>query len=324
MITSRTHALQDDRLQPQQAAAGQDPYPTRGAEERLLPRVDPVVYGDGRAPGPHGLTPAQIDFYEHNGYLVVPDVFSAEEADELLREQQALAASEALRGREELILEPGSQIARSIFNPQLFSERFAALASDPRILDKVHQILDSEVYIHHARVNIKSALNGKSFPWHSDFETWHAEDGLPRCRVLSVWVMLTENNEFNGPLYVIPGSHKTFVSCAGETPDEHHRQSLRRQEYGVPSITALQRLAQERGLAAAHGAPGTLVLHEGNTMHGSAENMSPMPRTNLFFVYNSLLNRPAEKPFAADRFRPEFLGSRDFTPVRRGAGGRSA
>jgi ectoine hydroxylase len=51
-------------------------------------------------------------------------------------------------------------------------------------------------------------------------------------------------------------------------------------------------------------------------MHGSADNISPAARTNLFFVYNSVLNTPAEKPFAAASFRPEFLGRRDSTPLQ--------
>ena len=293
-----------------------DPYPTRGKEELLLPRTDPVVYGAGRPSGRFALTPEQLAFYADNGYLVVPDVFTAQEAVELLAEQDRLVQDPQMRERDELILEPDSTVARSIFNPHRFSERFHALSRDPRILDKVHQLLDSEVYIHHARVNIKHPLNGKSFPWHSDFETWHAEDGIPKPRIMSVWVMLTENNQFNGPLYVIPGSHKTFVACAGQQPGDNHKQSLRRQEYGVPSLDALRRLNEQGGLASAVGAPGTLVLHEGNTMHGSTDNMSPLARTNLFFVYNSLLNRPAATPYAADSFRPEFLGSRDFTPVR--------
>lgn len=293
-----------------------DPYVTRGATESIAERVDPVVYGSGAPRGVHSLDPEQLADYERNGFLVVPDVFSRAEADALLEEFRMLATSERLHGREELILEPDSEQARSIFNPHRFSERFDRLSRDRRILDKVVQILDSDVYIHHARINIKGALSGRSFPWHSDFETWHAEDGLPRCRVLTAWVLLTENDEFNGPLYLLPGSHRAFVSCRGATPDGHHKASLRRQEYGVPSLGALQELAAAGGLAAAHGAPGTLILHEGNTMHGSPDNISPTARTNLFFVYNSVLNTPTERPFAAAEFRPEFLASRDFTPVQ--------
>lgn len=294
----------------------EDLYPTRGQEERIFERVDPVVFGNGEPEGKHSLNREQLDFYEQNGFLVVPNVFSREEVDIFTQEYESLAISDALKGKDELILEPDNNKPRSIFSPHRFSGLYDRLSRDHRILDKVHQILDSDVYIHHGRINIKRALNGKSFPWHSDFETWHAEDGLPRCRVLSAWIMLTENHEFNGPLYLIPGSHKHFVSCAGATPENHHKASLRKQEYGVPSINALQELAFQGGLAAAHGAPGTLVLHEGNTMHGSPDNISPAARTNLFFVYNSVHNTPVEKPFAAAKFRPEFLGGRDFTPLQ--------
>ena len=308
--------MRDPEALKQEMNKGEDLYPTRGKQEDIFERVDPVVYGEGQPKGEHSLTTEQLDFYARNGFIVIPDVFSKQEVDVFIGEYERLAASEALKGKDELVLEPDSAQPRSIFSPQRYSEVFYRLSRDHRILDKVTQILDSEVYIHHARINIKRALSGKSFPWHSDFETWHAEDGLPRCRVLSAWVMLHENNEFNGPLYLIPGSHKSFVSCAGPTPEEHHRASLRKQEYGVPSIAALERLVAKGGLVAAHGASGTLILHEGNTMHGSPDNISPAARTNLFFVYNSVANVPAEKPFAATSFRPEFLGSRDFRPLQ--------
>ena len=292
-----------------------DLYPTRRSEEVMFERLDPVIFGTGEPVGKDSLTPEQLAFYAQNGYLVIPDVFSPKEIVRLVAAYQTLAASPDLQGQEELVLEPDSHDPRSIFSLHRHSDVFAQLARQQRILDKVWQILDSEVYIHHSRINIKRPLNGKSFPWHSDFETWHAEDGVPRCRILSAWVMLTENNAFNGPLNLIPGSHRSFVSCAGATPENHHQTSLRKQEYGVPSLNALQHLVTQGGLAAAHGGPGTLILHEGNTMHGSSDNLAPFPRTNLFFVYNSVENRPAERPFAASKFRPEFLGSRDFTPL---------
>lgn len=294
----------------------EDLYPTRGSEEAILQRPDPVIFGNGESQGPYSLNPEQLEFYEQNGYLVVPDVFSKAEVECFFAEYQQIAARDDLKDSEEFIREPNSDQPRSIFSLQKFSPVFAKLACDRRILDKIHQILGSNVYIHHSRINIKRPLNGKSFPWHSDFETWHAEDGLPHCRILSAWVMLTENTEFNGPLYVIPGSHRHFVACAGTTPENHHKVSLRKQEYGVPSLSALRELTVKGGgLAAARGNPGTLILHEGNTMHGSSDNLSPFPRTNLFFVYNSVDNKPVDRPFAANKFRPEFLGSRNFTPL---------
>jgi ectoine hydroxylase len=215
---------------------------------------------------------------------------------------------------EEFITEPQSNELRTIFNQHLFSSLFNKISKDPRILDKVKQLLGSDVYIHHSRINIKPAYKGKSFPWHSDFETWHCEDGLPRCRCLTAWIMLTDNTEFNGPLYLIPGSHKKYISCKGFTPENNYKTSLKKQEYGVPSVNAIKELTKNNDLIGAYGKAGTLVIHDGNVMHGSPDNISPESRTNAFFVFNSVENKP-QKPFGAPKNRAEFLCLKDFKPL---------
>jgi ectoine hydroxylase len=289
-----------------------DFYPTRGTRERIIERIDPVIHGD--AVGKHSLKAEDAKYFEANGFIVFPDFFSAGEVASLNDAFASLKGDKSLKGKEEYITEPGSDELRTIFSQHLFDERFASLSRDRRILDKVEQILGSKVYIHHSRINIKPAYRGKSFPWHSDFETWHAEDGVPNCRMVTAWVMLTENNHYNGPLYLIPGSHKRYVSCAGETPKENYRESLKQQRYGVPSLKTIETFCKHRELAAALGRPGTLVLHDGNVMHGSPDNISPEPRTNAFFVYNSVENLPVE-PFAAPEPRASFLSLGDYRPL---------
>ncbi len=287
----------------------EDLYPSRiDDQERLLPRTDPVVYGSAEN-GP--LDQQQLNFFDDNGYLIIPglmqDCIPACLADIPPMKQQ-------LQGRDELILEPDSQVLRSVFSPELHSNACKQVSRDPRLLGAAEQILNSQTYIHHSRLNIKAAFDGKSFPWHSDFETWHVEDGIQHIRIMTGWVFLTENNEFNGSLYVIPKSHKTYVACAGETPEDNYKMSLRKQTYGVPSHDAMRQLADEGGMVGVYGPPGTVVFHEGNLMHGSADNISAYARTNLFFVYNSIENKPG-KPFGADKPRPEFLARRDYTPL---------
>jgi ectoine hydroxylase len=51
------------------------------------------------------------------------------------------------------------------------------------------------------------------------------------------------------------------------------------------------------------------VVFDSNTLHASADNLSPHPRCNLFFVYNSVENRLRE-PYAADQPRPDWLAAR--------------
>ena len=181
-------------------------------------------------------------------------------------------------------------------------------------MDFARQVLGSEVYVHQSRINFKPAFNGKEFFWHSDFETWHIEDGMPRMRALSVSISLTDNNEFNGPLMVVPRSHTTYVRCVGATPENHFEHSLKKQEYGVPSLEAMQYLVDRGGIAAPKGRPGSALFFDCNLMHGSAGNLSPYPRTNLFIVYNSVENGVTQ-PFGGTPPRPEFLSERDVLPV---------
>mgnify|MGYP006151706647 CR=1 FL=1 len=71
---------------------------------------------------------------------------------------------------------------------------------------------------------------------------------MPRMRALSMSVLLAENTPHNGPLMLIPGSHRQYLTCVGETPEDHYRQSLKRQEYGVPDGESLTKLAQQGGI----------------------------------------------------------------------------
>jgi ectoine hydroxylase len=285
-----------------------DSYVSRvGRAAALIARCDPVVYEEGRYA--HALTPEQLWSYEQNGFLVLPEVLTAQEVEALREEAAGLENNPAVREGEEVIREPGGTALRSIFRVHQLGRRLADLPRTPRLLEVARQILGSEVYIHQSRVNMKPALDGKEFYWHSDFETWHAEDGMPQMRAVSASLMLTDNNEFNGPLMLIPGSHHYFVPCVGETPDKNWQDSLKSQRVGVPDKKTLAMLAERGGIRAPKGPAGSLLLFECNTLHASNRNISPWPRSNLFFVYNSVDNRLRE-PYAAKSRRPEFLGAR--------------
>jgi ectoine hydroxylase len=165
------------------------------------------------------------------------------------------------------------------------------------------------VYIHQSRLNYKPGFRGKEFYWHSDFETWHVEDGMPRMRALSMSIALTENSNLNGPLMLIPGSHRQYVTCGGETPENHFQKSLRKQEYGVPADHLLKQLVDQSHIVAVDAKPGSVIIFDCNTMHGSNGNITPYPRSNAFIVYNAIKNRVVE-PFCGRSPRPEFICSR--------------
>lgn len=285
-----------------------DTYPSRtdrGAA--IMARQHPVVYGDGVYAS--ALSPEQVNAYESNGFLVMEQVFSPQEVVALLDQVNGMTRDPVVTALDEAIKEPGSDAVRSIFRVHELNSRIAALSRDSRVVNVARQLLGSEVYIHQSRANVKPGLNGKEFYWHSDFETWHTEDGMPEMRALSCSVLLTDNTACNGPLMLIPGSHRHFVSCQGETPAMHYKKSLKRQEYGVPDPLSLELLAEQGGIQPVIAPAGSVVFFDCNTLHGSCGNLTPWPRANLFIVYNSMENTLHPPKYGLSP-RPDYIAAR--------------
>ncbi|MER7519143.1 ectoine hydroxylase [Streptomyces sp. NPDC126499] len=289
-----------------------DLYPTRGTDEVLIGRKDPVVWSAPGTPGPFWAR--ELEEYERDGFLTVDELVTPDEVVELRAELDRLVADPEVRADERAIVEPKSQEIRSVFEVHRISEVFARLAADPRVVGRARQILGSDVYVHQSRVNVKPGFGASGFYWHSDFETWHAEDGLPRMRTVSVSIALTANHTTNGSLMIMPGSHRTFLGCAGATPKDNYKKSLQMQDAGTPSDEALTTFAEACGIRQFTGAPGSATWFDCNALHGSGDNITPYPRSNVFLVFNSVENAP-EMPFAAPVRRPSFIAARDLTPV---------
>ncbi|MEU4093132.1 ectoine hydroxylase [Streptomyces sp. NPDC026673] len=290
-----------------------DLYPTRGTAEVLTPRQDPAVWGEPGTAGP--LQPSELRDFDRDGFHAMDAIIGPDDVARYRAELDRLCADPAVRADERSVVEPKSRDIRSVFEVHKISPVFAELVRDPRVVGRARQILGSDVYVHQSRINVKPGFGASGFYWHSDFETWHAEDGLPRMRAVSVSIALTENHDTNGGLMIMPGSHRTFLGCAGATPEDNYKQSLRMQDAGTPSDAALTELAGRHGIRLFTGPPGSAVWFDCNCMHGSGDNITPYPRSNVFIVFNSVENA-AVAPFAAPFPRPEFIGARDFTAVR--------
>lgn len=289
-----------------------DRYPSRqGDPPELLPRRDPVVHEGGRGP----LDPAQVRRFDERGFLTVEGVFGPDEVATLDRALSDLLAAMAGSDSDLVIQEPDSDEVRSVFSFHEDDGLLADVVADPRLADVARQLLASDVYVHQSRVNSKPGFRGKDFQWHSDFETWHTEDGMPTPRCLSASVALTDNHPFNGPLMVMPGSHHWYVTCPQPTPPANHEASLRVQEVGVPDDDSLLALYDRCGIEQCTGAAGSVTFFDCNLMHASSSNISPLPRRNLFVVYNSVDNAIGP-PFAAPQQRPVHLAAREVVPVR--------
>src|SRR5690625_945448 len=290
----------------------EDNYPTRNDDKTtVIDRPDPVVYGwDLEGP----LTREDLQSFDKTGYLSIDQLLTPEELQECRDELERLANDPASKDDEATITEAQSNEVRSIFNVHRTNEIFKKLANDPRIVRRLEQILGSQVYVHQSRINYKPGFVGKDFWWHSDFESWHAEDGLPSPRAASISISLTDNYSFNGPLMIMPGSHKKYISCAGGTPEENYKQSLVMQGAGVPDKDTLTEFADEYGIDVLEGPAGGAVILDRKSTRLNSSDVTPYSRSNIFLVYNSVDNA-AQEPFGAPSTRPEFIRSTDFTPA---------
>ena len=287
-----------------------DTYPTRlDHPAEPIVRTEPTVWG-AESDGP--FTRTQLRTMAAEGHLVrrgaLDPIWLRPLQDELAR-----ISTVAEAGDPRIIRERTGGI-RSVFQPHLFSEVIAEVISLDTVLPVARQILGSDVYIHQARINVMPGFTGSGFYWHSDFETWHAEDGMPAMRAVSCSIALTENFSYNGALMVMPGSHEVFYPCVGATPANNHESSLVRQEAGVPDHATLTAAAERFGIDQVTGPAGTALWFDSNLMHGSGSNITPFPRSNIFLVFNSVENQLSE-PFAASTPRPEYLAARQVQPV---------
>jgi len=284
-----------------------DLYPSRkGKPPKIYDRIDPVVYSnDSESP----ISSQLIKKYKKNGYLKIDNFFSPEEITSYQKELEYLLKADYVVDKEKIIREPNSHEIRSIFQIHQISKVYKKLSKHKDLLSLVKFLLNDNIYIFQSRLNFKPGFRGKEFYWHSDFETWHVEDGMPSMRAVSISIPLTTNTYENGPLMFIPGSHKKFISCQGFTPINHFRRSLKQQNFGVPDDLHLSELINQNGIESMICEPGCLILFDCNTIHGSNSNISSFSRSNIFIVYNSIKNKVSQ-PYSGQSPRPEYICTR--------------
>lgn len=251
-----------------------------------------------------------LEAYERDGYLLKQGCFSADEV-QLMRDQLDPLFNE---DRPERILEANGKV-RSVYGSHKTNEVFSRLVRHPRLLGPAMEILKGDVYVYQFKLNAKVAMDGDLWKWHQDFIFWHKEDGLPEPRVINISIFLDEVTEFNGPMMLIPGSHKAGMV------DLHSQTFQTSENQWISDLTAdlkfsLERrlvaeLVQRNGIVAPKGPAGSILFFDANIFHGSSCNMSPFNRAIAIITYNSTANLPAFR----EHLRPEFLAARESSPL---------
>jgi ectoine hydroxylase-related dioxygenase (phytanoyl-CoA dioxygenase family) len=215
------------------------------------------------------------DCYREHGYIVVPDVLDPTTLDDLRRELAHIL--EGARGETTHTnvydLEPGHRRddprVRRVKTPHRFFPAFQRLAHHPRLVAILQSLLGPGIRLHGSKINLKAPRYGSPVEWHQDWAFYpHTNDDL-----LAVGVMLDDCTRDNGPLLVVPGSHRGPVY-------DHHAHG-----YFCGAVDPASIEVEIARAVPLTGRAGAMSFHHVRLLHGSAQNISVRPRALLLYEF---------------------------------------
>lgn len=219
------------------------------------------------------LTQTQKDFYDENGYLVLEkripdDVLASLRAEIAKYQSQAKSLTEST---DEIDLEdshtPDAPRLRRIKLPHTHNKMMRDLMYSDLILAPARDLVGPDLRLHTSKLNMKSAGFGAAVEWHQDFAFYpHTNDD-----VLAIAVILDDMQSENGPLMVFPGSHKGPIH-------DHHVDGV---FAGAMDLAACG--FDMKDAVELKGPAGSVSIHHGRIVHGSALNRSDRDRRLLFY-----------------------------------------
>lgn len=222
---------------------------------------------------PEALTRDQIDHYDQHGYLVlenrIPADWLARIRAEIARFEEEAQGMTASNGRLDLedSHRPDAPRLRRIKLPHRISDDIRELMYSDHVLAPARDLIGPDIRLHTTKLNMKSAGYGAAVEWHQDYAFYpHTNDDI-----LAIGVLIDDMAPENGPLQVFPGSHRGPVY-------DHH----------VDGVFAGAMSLAENGLDPADavqltGPAGSISIHHGRIVHGSALNRSDRARRVLFY-----------------------------------------
>lgn len=219
------------------------------------------------------LTQEQKDFFSENGYLMVEDAVTPEQLDRLRKITAAFieASRTVSQSNDVYDLDAGHtadtpRLTR-IKIPHKQDPYFWDLLRNSTMTQVLNDLLGPDTTILTSKLNTKAPGGGRAVEWHQDWAFYpHTNDDL-----LAFGLMLEDVDADNGPLMVVPGSHKGPV--------------LSHDANGVfaGAIDPDDPLFEKEKAVTLTGKAGAMTVHHARTLHGSAPNISDRPRFILFY-----------------------------------------
>ncbi len=220
------------------------------------------------------LSKDQLAFYDKNGYLMIENAVTPEQLDrmreityDLIEKSRPVTESNAVYDLDEGHSPEEPRLTR-IKLPHIQNPYYWEVLQNSAMTSVLNDLLGPNTAIQTSKLNTKAPGGGAAVEWHQDWAFYpHTNDDM-----LAFGLMLEDVDMENGPLQVIPGSHKgpvlahtnaNGVFCGAvdpQDPDFHHDKAV--------TLT---------------GKAGTMTVHHVRCLHGSAANVSDRNRLILFY-----------------------------------------
>jgi non-haem Fe2+, alpha-ketoglutarate-dependent halogenase len=229
--------------------------------------------------GKRVLTSEQMDAYQEFGFVHSVPILTPEEVryyrDHLERSWSAL----------------GGRVTRAD-GLHLFFRWAWDLATHPRLLDCLEDLLGPVILLRHTRIFYKYGQSAARVNWHQDGYTEH----LSEAQAPSIWLGLTDATVENGCLQVVPRSHRLGIQShwSRQTHNDLASSSISDREPGSAAGDDHDLSGKSAKLPEGLDAPfdvvmkaGEMSFHHPLALHGSNPNASAEPRIGLSATYST-------------------------------------
>jgi phytanoyl-CoA hydroxylase len=226
---------------------------------------------------------AQQEFFDRNGYLVVEDIISQPQLEELRGMIDKVLDGELKPELDESIDDftiqyepevkddpsvPRRDKVRVVFHLCHTHPFFWNHATRPELLDVVENLLGPDITLYTDQMFVKPPHHGSEVPFHQDSAYWTP---LEPPSLLSCWLAIDDATVENGCVHVLPGTHKQLLP---------HRTFDGPQSLGL--------LAEDMDTSGEIPVPlkaGSAMFHHSCLIHRSFPNRSDRGRRGLVTIY---------------------------------------
>jgi len=230
------------------------------------------------------LTASDREFFEQNGYLHVPNIYSDEEMTQMDEDHSVLTREWAVTDKGwtgdwrnkymDKEVEEASQLT-AMHDLHFYSGAWQKAATHPKLAEVLTDLLGPNVELHHTTMHAKPPGTGQPFPLHQDNAFYEHVDG----RYVDVLVHLDDTCHENGEIRFLSGSHKEgylkhITQCEGVECSPH----LPVDQYPLENTVAVP------------AKRGDVVLFNIFTVHGSYINTTDRVRRLVRMGYRHPAN----------------------------------